>query len=418
MNEKFHNTIKKAGEDITLSPAEHARMYRTLHAYMEMKPLRTSQSYGPRTMQSWFFTFRPVSAVLVLALFVSSAGVSYAAEDALPGDVLYVVKTQVNEPVRGALALSASAKTAWATSVAGERVQEAATLAAEGRLDAATQKQLQADFEAHAQEATHAIESQAKVTPDESAEAAVRFEAQLSEYENVLAQVGAAKHINVTDLVASVRTEGGRIATVRANSESNIASTGSKDSASVRMQAAAKRQLDDSSELAHAGSRSLSSSSASLVAAQLESASTSISDGEDFAGKNATPDALGAFRSALATSEKIGVFLKTSSAIHARTGLVVAEPKEGSTAYRGKRAEETGDSSQGDGSRPTLMAATLASPALPPTTATATVTTSGDNSATRSDTKLETQAKTEDRSDAEDEYERILPLSVPVHISQ
>ena len=78
MNDKFHNSIKKAGEEISLSHEERARMRRTLHTYMEMKPLRTSASVSAPAF-GWFFTLRPVAATLVLALFISSAGISYAA---------------------------------------------------------------------------------------------------------------------------------------------------------------------------------------------------------------------------------------------------------------------------------------------------------------------------------------------------
>ncbi len=341
MNEKFHNSIKKAGEEISLTNDERARMRRTLHSYMEMKPLRTLASTPVPTF-GWFFRFRPVAAVLVLTLFVSSGGVSYAAENALPGDILYPIKTHVNESVKGVLAVSASAKTAWAMNVAGERVKEAATLAAEGRLRATTRQELQADFEQHAQQATAQITRDANSTPDANSETAVRFEAQLSEYENVLARIGTAKNVDIASLTSSVKKEREHIAAVRTRTESHIASTDTDNSATVRMGIAARAQFDVSEKLARAVSKSLSSSSAQFVAAQLDDASNSISAGDDFAAKSAGPDALGAFRKALTATEKLGVFLQTSSDIHARTGLIVGEP------HKSKRSgnNEEGVSSQ------------------------------------------------------------------------
>ena len=415
MNEKFHNSIKKAGENISLTPTERERMRTVLHAYMEMKPIRAQQARVSSTSWNWFLTFRPVAAILVLALFASSAGVSYAAEDALPGDVLYAVKTRINEPVRGALAVSASAKATWATDVAGERVKEAATLAAAGRLSTTTQQELQADFEAHAQEATEAIGLQATTTPDEGIESAVRFEAQLSEYENVLAQVGNAKGVDVASLVSSVQAEGQRIAMIRARTESHIALSSDQGSATARMRVAARQQLDDSSELANTEGGSLSASSAGLVAAQLESASTSISAGEDLAGRNATPDALGAFQNALATAEKLGVFLKTSSAIHAHTGLVVAEPKTESTTLRVKHVAGP---IQKSGKQAALMAATFSSPTTSEATTseTTTVNTHNDN-AEEGDTSVETDTEIKAKQEVPSLNQNILPVSVPTHIS-
>ncbi len=93
------------------------------------------------------------------------------------------------------------------------------------------------------------------------------------------------------------------------------------------MAIAARAQLHTSSELARTASKSISTSSAELVAAQLDTASHAIAAGENLTAQNDTPAALGAFQSALRATEKLGVFLQTSSDIHARTGLVVSEPK-------------------------------------------------------------------------------------------
>src|SRR3989338_2147554 len=400
MNEKFHNSIKKAGEEISLTNAERVQMRRTLHSYMEMKPLRTSAS-APVMTFGWLFTMRPVAAVLVLAVFVSSAGVSYASENALPGDVLYPIKIRVNEPVKGALAVSASAKTAWAMDVAGERVKEAATLAAEGRLNTKTQDELQVDFERHARQATVAMEENASSSPEVSGEAAVRFEAQLTEYENVLAQIGAAKDVDVVVLTSSVKSERERVAAVRARAESRIASTGKDQAAAERMGIAARAHLDTSVRLARAVSKSLSASSAELVAAQLEDASSTISAGETFAEREAIPDARGAFRKAISATEKLGVFLQTSSDIHARTGLVVGEPRK---SKPGKKNEGRDDSQAVRAASTMNVSATSSTTTHPVET----------------DTNVDVRKRGGDeqgiQQETEDRDEKTLPVSVPVHL--
>src|SRR3989344_4614931 len=188
MNEKLHTYIKRAGEN-HLTPHERARMERMLRAYMAMKPIR--RAHTPHSV--WTFGMlmntRAVAGMLVVALFISSGGVSYAAEGALPGDFLYAVKTGINEPLQGALAVTQSAKTAWAMEVAGERVKEATTLAAQGRLDTETQGQLETSFSRHAQLAASGIEEQSSISLDIGIEAATRFEAQLGEYQRVLTEV-------------------------------------------------------------------------------------------------------------------------------------------------------------------------------------------------------------------------------------
>ena len=328
MNEKFHTYIQKAGDEISLTHTERTRMRGMLHAYMEMKPLRGASSTSRFALSNWIPAYRPIAAVLVLGLFASSAGVSFAAEHALPGDVLYAIKTRINEPIKGALALSASAKTQWATSVAGERIQEATTLAAQGRLDDATQGSLQKNFQEHAAIAENNIENEAKTSPQVGAEAATRFEAQLSEYQRVLTNVALTKHVKVAALASSVETQDARIAQIRSSAQDEVAlatSSGNAIAAS-RMQVAAKEGLGISAQLARTVSAALDASSARSISVQLDDASATISEGDALLKQDSTPDALSAFQNALVASEKLGVFLKTSSAIHARTGLVIGEP--------------------------------------------------------------------------------------------
>lgn len=246
MNNKLHEYLKKAGEEISLTHEEREKMRGVLHAYMAMKPIRAPSVAAEPAVFSWFFTLRPVAVVLAFAVFASSAGISYAAEGALPGDLLYPIKTHVNEPVKGALAVSPSAKTAWAMRVAGERIKEATMLAAEGRLNSEHQQELQANFESHARKASENISAQASTSPEASAEIGVRFEAQLSEYERVLTQVGEEKNIAVGTLVSSVRAErehvakrNGLIAKERGDSRQSVSS--GKNNAEKRAREHAER---------------------------------------------------------------------------------------------------------------------------------------------------------------------------------
>ncbi|OGG54592.1 hypothetical protein A3C20_01910 [Candidatus Kaiserbacteria bacterium RIFCSPHIGHO2_02_FULL_55_25] len=329
MDDKFHTYLKKAGDEVTLSPSEHARMRGVLNAYMEMKPIRSASRASVWSTQ-WFFSMRPPAATLVLALFVSSAGVSYAAEGALPGDTLYTVKVSVNEPIAGALAVTSSAKAEWAMRVAGERIKEAATLAAEGRLSTETQDELQTSFETYSALAIQHIDEEADANPDTGGQSAVRFEARLSEYGRVLAEVGGAEYAADT-LASAIRTQHDRIAGIRTRAEAKsatIASSGNAAVAASRMRDAAKHQLDDSVSLALHTAESFSSSSADVLERELQEAGTSIADGEKLLGRNSTQqEALEAFRGALTKAEKIGIFLQTSSAIHRRTGRIVSEPE-------------------------------------------------------------------------------------------
>jgi len=195
MSEQFFKHIKKAGEGISLSHEERERMRRTLHSYMEMKPIRTPVPSVATMRFGWMFTLRPILASLALVFLVSSAGISSQAENALPGDLLYPIKTQFNEPILGTLAFSASEKTLWSNNVAQERVKEAATLDTQGRLSSTTQEELQVSFQQHSQLADENSTPTATSTPHTLAVTndnggASRFQTRVTEYETMLSKTG------------------------------------------------------------------------------------------------------------------------------------------------------------------------------------------------------------------------------------
>ena len=303
--------------------------------YKAMKPIRTRgvlRAKSPRAWQ-WIFSPRIAASALVLFVCISSAGISSSAESALPGDLLYPIKTKINEPVAGVLAVSPSDKAAWAAAVSGERVQEAVTLAAAGRLSTSTQTELTSAFETHAQMAARSIATLAAADPTDGVESAVRYQAQLSEYADMLSQAAASHDTDVSPLVAAVVGESDRVAaaqeslsTASATSSQSATSTAAgADTAEVASQLrhAAQAQVAATIELSHQVTDSLSSSSADLVASQLDSASSSIKAGDELSSESALAGAIGAFKGALSASEALGVYLETSAQIHDRTGLVV-----------------------------------------------------------------------------------------------
>lgn len=202
---KFEDTIKKAGEgsEYMLSDSERAHMTRVVREYAAMKPLPHTQSYSVSLSYSWFtFAHRPIAAALVLVM-VFGSGVSYAAENALPGDALYTVKTYINEPTRVALATNAEAKAEVQIELAERRIEEAAILAAEGRLDEETEDDLAVAFESHAEAvAEHIAEADAD---DEGikVELASRFENRLAAHENILLEVESSDEEGHSERLAS-----------------------------------------------------------------------------------------------------------------------------------------------------------------------------------------------------------------------
>lgn len=97
-----------------------------LSGFQTAKP--TVDKYrSPYTTWSFSTNFRSVGAG-VFILLLASTGVSFAAEQTLPGDILYPVKVNVNEEVRGALTISNTNKMDWEKERVVRRVVETETL--------------------------------------------------------------------------------------------------------------------------------------------------------------------------------------------------------------------------------------------------------------------------------------------------
>ena len=136
---------------VHLSAAERAMIKGELYAYMKRVPA-LERAHIQKAGFAGFFGrsfVRASTAALSTVLIVSllGGGVSYAAENTLPGDVLYPLKVSVTEPVRESLMMGTEARAAWAFERADRRLVEAATLAARDRLDEKTIGEIQVRFQ-------------------------------------------------------------------------------------------------------------------------------------------------------------------------------------------------------------------------------------------------------------------------------
>ncbi|MBI4087026.1 carboxypeptidase regulatory-like domain-containing protein [Candidatus Kaiserbacteria bacterium] len=116
-----------------------------------------------------------ISAIVGLVIAISG-GLSFMANTALPGDILYPVKTGVNEKVWSAFAVSDESQAQVDIALANRRLDEARRLSAEGRLSAQTSAGLNADINQYVAEVT---EITAKLSSAADAAASAEISASL-----------------------------------------------------------------------------------------------------------------------------------------------------------------------------------------------------------------------------------------------
>lgn len=177
---------------VSLTADEKSAGREMLRSFMALRPVR-SVAASPMLagFRRFYFGQAGKSAAVfatVLGLLLASAGVSYAAESAIPGDVLYPIKVGVNEEIRAALVVSTRDKADWEAERAERRLAEVETLASQGRLKAANSADLAARFHVHAAGVKRGMaELRAGADADVADDVGARLEGTLQAHKKILA---------------------------------------------------------------------------------------------------------------------------------------------------------------------------------------------------------------------------------------
>ncbi len=219
---KFTEDFKNEGLRIRLTMQEKATLRARLSERMALNPASPL-----RATPYHFFMFhsvalqRTVSAFAVFVFLIGSGGgTSYAAQAALPGELLYAVKIHVNEFVEAALATSPVAKAEVQAVLAERRVEEAQTLASRGMLTEVAATELQVRFDEHAEAAQSLTEALAAIDPGAAAQIGTQFSSSLAANDAVLVSLGEQsqnEETKRTSLALSGRVRAQKDAVVRAN---------------------------------------------------------------------------------------------------------------------------------------------------------------------------------------------------------
>ncbi len=112
-------------------------------------PSRSIEQVPQRTsILNRFLNLKHMTAALLIAIMIGG-GTSFAARDAVPGDVLYPVKIEVNENVKSALAVSSESEARLQAHLVETRLAEAEKLATEGKLTKEASTDLSSRIKSH-----------------------------------------------------------------------------------------------------------------------------------------------------------------------------------------------------------------------------------------------------------------------------
>ena len=146
MDKELENFIKQA-RDIKMTPHEKALLGSKLASLPIPSPVPIVRS--PYLTKSHFWTLGKALVAACLIVIIGGGSLSYAAESALPGDLLYPIKTNINEEVISATKFKPADKVAWQEKRVERRLKELEALTRKHDLNDRAKNQIEKNLEKH-----------------------------------------------------------------------------------------------------------------------------------------------------------------------------------------------------------------------------------------------------------------------------
>jgi hypothetical protein len=362
-----------------LTRDERDSMRRALTDFMTAHPIGTRRSFYVRIFSIFntrIITFKRSVAIAVICALAAGGSVSYAAENALPGDPLYPVKIYVNEGTREALAFSGKAKTQLAVELANRRLEEAAKLAVKGGLTAQNEEHVNASAKNQIKDAQEKIAELKKKDASAAADASIDLNSVLSAHRIVLARAedqkqkehneSSVRSIQVLSSIVSAaenesKTEedSGRItaaATIQshaatpmntATNSTAMTSPETQQAAQGKEKAARKKLADVAREVLRTSSSSETASTPAEV--KFSQAQAMLVQGETMLAAGSYGDAFNAFQQTIQLAQEAKILANLQKEFTGEFHVDLSEDQNVEREYNGSTTPESntrGDNEQ------------------------------------------------------------------------
>lgn len=332
---KYLDILNTELKKISMRATERVEVRRAIVAYMKKHPAR---AHKKKAMPSPFFMnsfgvsipspiaalMRSTSLVSLIVIFalILGGGVSFAAESALPGDSLYTVKTNVNEPVQSFFAVSSQSQAELQVQFATRRLEEAEQLAVQGRLTNDYKQQLGQKISEH----TSGFKKQfTQLVADKNYTKAVstasEFESALSAHENVLTAIESATSTANTDATTTKSVAGevelslaiARDSRVIAEDKLSADTTPNIEFSAINSLASAQQMIDETKGYLDSVKLQLSTTTYSDASSTIASSQSKVVLGQSKMDTGSFGDAFILFQEARRKAEESKIYLQTSA---------------------------------------------------------------------------------------------------------
>jgi len=346
--------LKKAKHLVRLEKEQKSRIREMIAREIEADAvLVRAQPFFPLS----FFRRRAYAFAAALAVVFGAAGISSAAEGTVPGDTLYPVKIHLNENLRSALSLTSEAKAEWETRRVERRLEEAAELSREGRLDIVHEAQLGKAFEDRVQAAegiVRLLEAEGKIR--EAADAASRLEVALKAQKKILKHIREEGEERGDELEANVSIHLEDAKTSREDLEARVKSERADGvrpviEAGQRVEKAS-RALTTLRAYLKRNEGKLDSDTLRVAEGRLQNAENLLTDAEEKIRKGEEGEAFSTGNSALRVAEETEKLLKAKATLNLKKfDLEDSDLREGDDKKEGINSPHSDEEKANEGKK-------------------------------------------------------------------
>ncbi|MEK7609790.1 MAG: DUF5667 domain-containing protein [Patescibacteria group bacterium] len=197
---KAINNVRK----ISMTPVEKQIMLERILGTTANLPIKKESYFkepikSPWTIYSfsnWIKGHQLVSVIaVILIIALSGNGIVLAANNSLPGDVLYPLKVNVSEPIKIALISDPIKKAEVKTELVQKRFEEAETLAINDKLDVVTQDKVTRRVRTQVDDLNDDIKNVEKISVEKADDVSATLEASVRTHDRVLVMINGRRGV-------------------------------------------------------------------------------------------------------------------------------------------------------------------------------------------------------------------------------
>jgi len=277
---------------------------------VEVKPAAATKTERFSSIFFSYFTYtynsRLAYASGFLILFLIFGGTSFAAEGALPGDILYPIKIHVNESVGSLLAFTPKSRAKTAVSHALARLDETEKLMSKNKLSSTTRVEVAQGFTAETNTLSKEVAT-LKTSGDvqDATETESNFEQVLKTHRTALVAIASPTAQPLGDKVESSAPQATSVATMRA--QPSIATSTAPQSSKTGAEQRLNTVTSKITEIESLATSSVAVSASSSLSSEISAARDNITKGVGKMSAHRYTEASKLFDSALKNLQKVSI---------------------------------------------------------------------------------------------------------------